>query len=144
MPAGRGATRCLAPLLRQPQHSHSHIPSIIGTGTNAPRIKVQLGRGRGSKLVGLSTSASVETATLPALPFRHQIRRLEAPLRRSQEPALAVCVCMAMSSGFVSGGKAGEEVERDDEWKRAQQEVEEARRAKAELARQQDGKSLYE
>ncbi|USP74580.1 hypothetical protein yc1106_01854 [Curvularia clavata] len=49
-----------------------------------------------------------------------------------------------MSSGFVSGGKAGEEVERDDEWKRAQQEIEDARRAKAELAKQHDGKSLYE
>ncbi|RMZ69212.1 NEFA-interacting nuclear NIP30 N-terminal [Pyrenophora seminiperda CCB06] len=49
-----------------------------------------------------------------------------------------------MSSGFVSGGKAGEETERDDEWKRAQQEIEDARRAKAELARQQDGKSLFE
>ncbi|CAA9958738.1 Nefa-Nip30-N multi-domain protein [Pyrenophora teres f. maculata] len=49
-----------------------------------------------------------------------------------------------MSSGFVSGGKAGEETERDDEWKRAQQEIEDARRAKAELAKQQDGKSLFE
>jgi len=49
-----------------------------------------------------------------------------------------------MSSGFVSGGKAGEEVERDDEWKKAQQEIEDARRAKADLAKQQDGKSLFE
>ncbi|EMD91282.1 hypothetical protein COCC4DRAFT_30565 [Bipolaris maydis ATCC 48331] len=49
-----------------------------------------------------------------------------------------------MSSGFVSGGNAGEEVQRDDEWKRAQQEIEDARRAKAELAKQHDGKSLYE
>lgn len=49
-----------------------------------------------------------------------------------------------MSSGFVSGGKAGEEIERDDEWKKAQQEIEDARRAKAELAKQQDGKSLFE
>ena len=49
-----------------------------------------------------------------------------------------------MSSGFVSGGKAGEEVERDDEWKKAQQEIEDARRAKADLAKQQDGKSLYD
>jgi hypothetical protein len=49
-----------------------------------------------------------------------------------------------MSSGFVSGGKAGEEVERDDAWKKAQQEIEDARRAKAELAKQQDGKSLFE
>lgn len=96
------------------------------------------------KLVGLSTCASVEVVTLPALPSRHQIRQLEHPLRRSQQLALAVCVCIAMSSGFVSGGKAGEEVERDDEWKKAQQEIEDARRAKAELAKQHDGKSLYE
>ncbi|KAF1936298.1 hypothetical protein EJ02DRAFT_96235 [Clathrospora elynae] len=49
-----------------------------------------------------------------------------------------------MSSGFVSGGKSGEETERDDEWKRAQQELEDERRAKADLAKQHDGKSLYE
>jgi hypothetical protein len=49
-----------------------------------------------------------------------------------------------MSSGFVSGGKAGQETERDDDWKRAQQEIEDARRAKADLAAQQDGKSLFE
>ncbi|CBX92353.1 hypothetical protein IAQ61_006256 [Plenodomus lingam] len=49
-----------------------------------------------------------------------------------------------MSSGFVSGGTAGEEVERNDEWKRAQREIEEARKAKADLAKQQDGKSLFE
>jgi hypothetical protein len=49
-----------------------------------------------------------------------------------------------MSSGFVSGGHAGEETERDDEWKRAQQEIEDQRRAKADLAKQHDGKSLYE
>ncbi|KAF2855968.1 hypothetical protein T440DRAFT_463312 [Plenodomus tracheiphilus IPT5] len=49
-----------------------------------------------------------------------------------------------MSSGFVSGGTAGEEVERDDEWKHAQLEIEAARKAKADLAKQQDGKSLFE
>ncbi|EOA81817.1 hypothetical protein ACJQWK_04999 [Exserohilum turcicum] len=49
-----------------------------------------------------------------------------------------------MSSGFVSGGHAGEEAERDDEWKRAQQAIEDARRAQADLAKQHDGKSLYE
>jgi hypothetical protein len=49
-----------------------------------------------------------------------------------------------MSSGFVSGGKAGEETKRDDAWKRAQQEIEDARRAKADLAAQQDGMSLFE
>jgi hypothetical protein len=49
-----------------------------------------------------------------------------------------------MSSGFVSGGKAGEEIERDEEWKKAQQAIEDARRATADLAKQQDGKSLFE
>ena len=49
-----------------------------------------------------------------------------------------------MSSGFVSGGTAGEEVERDDEWKAAQRQIEEARKAKEDLAKQHDGKSLFE
>jgi hypothetical protein len=49
-----------------------------------------------------------------------------------------------MSSGFVSGGKAGEETERDDTWKKAQQEIENIRREKANLAAQNDGKSLFE
>lgn len=35
-------------------------------------------------------------------------------------------------------------VERDDEWRRAQQELEEERRQKAELGKQNDGKSLFE
>ncbi|KAL2834553.1 hypothetical protein BJY01DRAFT_84218 [Aspergillus pseudoustus] len=48
-----------------------------------------------------------------------------------------------MSSGFVSAGTDQEPVERDDEWQRVQQELEEERRRKAELGRQ-DGKSLYE
>ena len=96
------------------------------------------------KPVGRATRASLEAVCLPVLPSRHQVRAFEPPLRRSQQPALAVCASVAMSSGFVSGGKAGEEVERDDEWKRAQQEIEDARRAKAELAKQHDGKSLYE
>lgn len=58
--------------------------------------------------------------------------------------ALATCLQIVMSSGFVSGGIAGEEVKRDDEWKNAQRQVEEARRAKEDLARQHDGKSLFE
>ncbi|KAE8359023.1 N-terminal domain of NEFA-interacting nuclear protein NIP30-domain-containing protein [Aspergillus caelatus] len=49
-----------------------------------------------------------------------------------------------MSSGFVSAGTDQEPVERDDEWLRAQQELEEERRRKAELGKQADGKSLYE
>lgn len=50
----------------------------------------------------------------------------------------------AMSSGFVSGGTVDEPVERDDEWRRVQQELEEERRRKAEMGRQEGGKSLYE
>ncbi|GIJ84030.1 hypothetical protein Asppvi_002863 [Aspergillus pseudoviridinutans] len=49
-----------------------------------------------------------------------------------------------MSSGFVAAGTDQEPVERDDEWRRAQQELEEERRRKAELGRQEGGKSLYE
>ncbi|KAL2817781.1 N-terminal domain of NEFA-interacting nuclear protein NIP30-domain-containing protein [Aspergillus granulosus] len=49
-----------------------------------------------------------------------------------------------MSSGFVSAGTDQEPVERDDEWRRVQQELEEERRRKAELGKQQDGKSLFE
>lgn len=49
-----------------------------------------------------------------------------------------------MSSGFVSAGTNEEPVDRDDEWLRAQQELEEERRRKAELGKQNDGKSLYE
>jgi hypothetical protein len=49
-----------------------------------------------------------------------------------------------MSSGFVSGGTVDEPTERDDEWHRAQQGLEEERKRKAELGRQDGGKSLYE
>ena len=49
-----------------------------------------------------------------------------------------------MSSGFVSGGTIDQPIERDAEWLKAQQELEDTRRAKAELAKQQDGKSLFE
>ncbi|KAL4930161.1 PSME3-interacting protein [Aspergillus undulatus] len=49
-----------------------------------------------------------------------------------------------MSSGFVSGGTNEQPVERDDEWRRAQQELEEERRRKAELGKQDGGKSLFD
>lgn len=49
-----------------------------------------------------------------------------------------------MSSGFFSAGTNEEPVERDDEWHKAQQELEEERRRKAEIGKQADGKSLYE
>jgi hypothetical protein len=49
-----------------------------------------------------------------------------------------------MSSGFVSGGTVEQPTERDDEWCQAQKELEEARKAKADLAAQHDGKSLFE
>ena len=49
-----------------------------------------------------------------------------------------------MSSGFVSGGTTEQPIERDQEWLRAQQELEASRRLKQEQSRQQDGKTLYE
>ncbi|RLL94083.1 hypothetical protein CFD26_102686 [Aspergillus turcosus] len=49
-----------------------------------------------------------------------------------------------MSSGFVAAGTDQEPVERDDEWRRVQQELEEERRRKAELGKQEGGKSLYD
>lgn len=49
-----------------------------------------------------------------------------------------------MSSGFVSAGTNEQPIERDEEWRRAQQELEEERRRKAELGKQNDGKSLFE
>ncbi|KAJ5630772.1 uncharacterized protein N7484_010872 [Penicillium longicatenatum] len=49
-----------------------------------------------------------------------------------------------MSSGFVSAGTTDQPVERDDEWLKVQQELEEERRKKAEIGKQNDGKSLFE
>ncbi|KAF2460903.1 N-terminal domain of NEFA-interacting nuclear protein NIP30-domain-containing protein [Lineolata rhizophorae] len=49
-----------------------------------------------------------------------------------------------MSSGFVSGGTIAGPAERDDEWKKAQQEIEERHRAKVQEGQQEGGKSLYE
>ncbi|KKK22720.1 hypothetical protein P175DRAFT_0453034 [Aspergillus ochraceoroseus IBT 24754] len=49
-----------------------------------------------------------------------------------------------MSSGFVSAGTDQEPVERDDEWRRVHQELEEERRRKADLGKQDGGKSLFE
>ncbi|RJE24267.1 hypothetical protein PHISCL_03376 [Aspergillus sclerotialis] len=49
-----------------------------------------------------------------------------------------------MSSGFVSAGTNEQPIERDEEWHRVQQELEEERRRKAEIGKQEGGKSLYE
>jgi hypothetical protein len=49
-----------------------------------------------------------------------------------------------MSSGFVSGGTIDNPVERDAEWLKAQQELEENRRRKEAEGQQEGGKSLYE
>ncbi|KAA6407057.1 MAG: hypothetical protein FRX48_09123 [Lasallia pustulata] len=49
-----------------------------------------------------------------------------------------------MSSGFVSGGTTDQLIERDDEWLKAQQEIEATRRRKEEESRQEGGKTLYE
>jgi hypothetical protein len=48
-----------------------------------------------------------------------------------------------MSNRFVSSGTIDNPTERDDEWRQAQQELEEKRKRKAEEG-QQDGKSLFE
>ncbi|KAH8731237.1 N-terminal domain of NEFA-interacting nuclear protein NIP30-domain-containing protein [Phaeosphaeriaceae sp. PMI808] len=49
-----------------------------------------------------------------------------------------------MSSGFVSGGTVENPTERDDEWRKAQAELEATRIAKADLRAQHNGKSLFE
>ena len=50
-----------------------------------------------------------------------------------------------MSSGFVSGGSLDAPIERDEAWAKAERELEEERKRKAELAKQQaGGKSLFE
>jgi hypothetical protein len=50
-----------------------------------------------------------------------------------------------MSSGFVSGGSLDAPIERDEAWAKAEAELEEARKRKADLAKQQaSGKSLFE
>lgn len=49
-----------------------------------------------------------------------------------------------MSSGFISGGTTDAPIERDDEWLKAQQEIEANRRRKEEESRQEGGKTLYD
>lgn len=49
-----------------------------------------------------------------------------------------------MSSGFVSGGTTDAPLERDDEWLRAQQEIDAHRRRKEEESRHEGGNTLYE
>lgn len=49
-----------------------------------------------------------------------------------------------MSSGFVSGGTTDAPIERSDEWRAAQEELEATRRRKAEELRQNNGRSLFE
>ena len=49
-----------------------------------------------------------------------------------------------MSSGFVSGGTLDTPLERDDEWKAAQDELAAKRKQKEEVGQQDGGKSLFE
>ena len=49
-----------------------------------------------------------------------------------------------MSSGFISGGTNDAPTERDDEWRKAQQDIEANRRRKEEESRHDNGKTLYE
>jgi hypothetical protein len=49
-----------------------------------------------------------------------------------------------MSSGFVSGGTNEKPIERDDEWRKAQEVVKANFRRKQEEGKQDGGKSLYD
>ncbi|KAF2735443.1 hypothetical protein EJ04DRAFT_576092 [Polyplosphaeria fusca] len=49
-----------------------------------------------------------------------------------------------MSSRFVSTGTTDDPIERDDEWRAAQAEIEEKRRQQEEYGKQEGGKSLYD
>jgi hypothetical protein len=49
-----------------------------------------------------------------------------------------------MPAGFVSGGTVEKPTKRDEEWLRAQQELEAERKRKAEEEKQAGGQSLYE
>lgn len=49
-----------------------------------------------------------------------------------------------MASGFVSGGSLEAPVERDDEWKQAQKELDAERARKAGIEADRGGKSLFE
>lgn len=47
-------------------------------------------------------------------------------------------------SRFVQSGTADAPIERDEAWLKAQREIESKRKAKEDIGRQADGKSLYE
>lgn len=47
-------------------------------------------------------------------------------------------------SRFVSGGTDEQPLERDDEWRKAQEEIEAAHKRKLEEGQQNGGKTLYE
>jgi hypothetical protein len=47
-------------------------------------------------------------------------------------------------SRFISGGTNDEAIERDEAWLKAQQAIEAAHREKADLGKQNGGKSLFE
>ena len=64
--------------------------------------------------------------------------------RNGKEPRTALCLLSEMSSGFVSSGTNDKPLQRDDEWLKAQQEIEANRRRKQEEGQQDGGKSLYE
>lgn len=49
-----------------------------------------------------------------------------------------------MSSGFVSAGTNEEPIERDDEWRKAQEAIEANFRRKQEEGKQDGGKTLYD
>ncbi|KAL8645830.1 MAG: hypothetical protein Q9226_007122 [Calogaya cf. arnoldii] len=69
---------------------------------------------------------------------------MKAKNRSLGEGAMEFKSVRGMSSGFVSGGTTDKPIERDDEWLKAQQELEANRRRKEEEGRQEGGKSLFE
>lgn len=74
--------------------------------------------------------------------------RREFFTNQHQDAELALVIEVAkqvnMSSGFVSAGTIDQPTERDDEWRKAQQEIEDRRRQKEAENRQGPGKSLFE
>lgn len=66
------------------------------------------------------------------------------PRTRNGLQALLLCKKVTMSSGFISGGTTEAPLERSDEWLAAQKDIEANALRRAELARQQGGKSLFE
>jgi hypothetical protein len=69
---------------------------------------------------------------------------LHNPCRLVNSPSRNKSISINAMSRFISGGLLDQPIERDEEWAKAEREVEEERKRKAELDKQHAGKSLYE